>query len=110
MTNLSVLSVQEGWGKQPNLNYSYCTSASIGTVRETMFAAWLNVDHTLSIPQQGDFLIDEQYLFEIGGKNKSFQQIKDINHSYVVADDIEIGFGAKDSTLVIWFFVLIIQF
>jgi hypothetical protein len=31
----------------------------------------------------------------VGGKNKGFKQIKDIPNSFVVADDIESGFGAK---------------
>ena len=40
-------------------------------------------------------VLDEKYTFEIGGKNKSFEQIKDVSNSYVVADDIEIGFNHK---------------
>ncbi len=85
----------------PNLSYSYCDDASIGTIRETIFAAWMKTDHTLSIPKKGDFLVDEKYLFEIGGKNKSFKQIKDLPNSFVVADDIEIGFGNK---IPLWLF------
>ena len=50
---------------------------------------------------RGDFLVDETYTFEIGGKNKGFEQIKNIPHSYVVADDIEIGF---DSKVPLWLF------
>ena len=61
----------------------------------------LCVNHQLSYPQKGDFLVDEKYTFEIGGKNKSFEQIKNINNSYVVADDIEIGFANK---LPLWLF------
>jgi len=38
---------------------------------------------------------------EIGGKNKSYKQIKDVEHSYVVADDIEVGFGNK---IPLWLF------
>jgi len=85
----------------PNLNYSYCSQASIGMIRETTFTTFLKTSHDLSIPKKGDFLVDEKYLFEIGGKNKSFKQIKDIPNSFVVADDIEIGFGAK---IPLWLF------
>ena len=85
----------------PNLNYSYCSNASIGTIRETMFVAFMQSTHGLSIPKEGDFLVEDKYLFEIGGKNKSFKQIKDIPHSYVVADEIEIGFGNK---IPLWLF------
>jgi len=35
-------------------------------------------------------MFQQQHL-EIGGENKSFKQIKDIENSFVVADDIEIG-------------------
>jgi len=44
---------------------------------------FLNLNHELSIPKKGDFLVDEKYLFEVGGKNKSFKQIKDIPNSFV---------------------------
>ena len=85
----------------PNLNYSYCTKATIGMIRETTFTTFLKTHHDLSIPKKGDFLVDELHLFEVGGRNKSFKQIKDIPNSYVVADDIEIGFGNK---IPLWLF------
>ena len=53
------------------------------------------VKHKLHYANSGDFLVDEKYLVEVGGKNKSFKQIKDLPDSYVAADDIEAGFGAK---------------
>jgi hypothetical protein len=55
----------------------------------------LALKHKLLYPKQGDFLVDESYTFEIGGKDKSFKQIKDMQNSFVVADDIEVGFGNK---------------
>jgi len=85
----------------PNLNYSYCNQATIGMIRETIFTTFLKTNHDLSIPKKGDFLVNEKYLFEVGGKNKSFKQIKDIPNSFVVADDIEIGFGNK---IPLWLF------
>jgi len=85
----------------PNLNYAYCTNSKIGTVRESFFANQLQVERDVSIPNKGDFLIDDKYIFEIGGKNKSFKQIKDLPNSFVVADDIEIGFGNK---IPLWLF------
>ena len=79
----------------PNLYNAYCKDSQIGTIRETFFASMLKVNHLLQTSKKGDFSVDEKYIFEIGGKNKSFKQIKDIENSFVVADDIEIGFGAK---------------
>ena len=70
-------------------------------IRETTFTTFLKTHHDLSIPKKGDFLVDELHLFEVGGRNKSFKQIKDIPNSYVVADDIEIGFGNK---IPLWLF------
>ncbi len=85
----------------PNLSFSYCQSNEIGTIREQFFLNMLNQGHDLSYPKVGDFLVDEKYTFEIGGKNKSFEQIKNIENSFIVADDIEMGFGNK---LPLWLF------
>jgi len=78
-----------------NLNYSYCDTQEIGTIRESFFANQLSLKHKLAISKQGDFLVDGKYTVEIGGANKSFKQIADIENSFVVADDIEVGFGNK---------------
>ena len=48
-----------------------------------------------------NFLIDDKYTIEVGGRNKKFSQIKDIQNSFIVADDIEVGFGAK---IPLWLF------
>ena len=42
-----------------------------------------------------DFLIDKKYTFEVGGANKEFEQIKDLDNSFVVADNMETGFKNK---------------
>lgn len=42
--------------------------------------------HSLEIPKKGDFLIDKKYTLEIGGAKKGFEQIKDIENSYLVVD------------------------
>jgi predicted AAA+ superfamily ATPase len=74
-----------------NLLFAYCEETEIGTVRETFFANQTSLQHKLHITKNGDFLIDNNYIFEIGGKNKSFKQIKDMNNSYVLSDNIEKG-------------------
>ena len=66
-----------------------------GTVRETFVASMLSFAGVLHAPKKGDLLLDRKYLFEVGGKGKGFSQISDIPDSYVVADDLEIGFGNK---------------
>ncbi len=85
----------------PNLSFSYCQSNEIGTIREQFFFNMLSQRYDTLYPKVGDFFVNEKYTFEIGGKNKSFEQIKDIPHSYVVADGIEIGFKNK---IPLWLF------
>jgi len=78
-----------------NTNLLNIASCEIGTVRETFFLNALGILHNLTYPKKGDFLVDGKYLFEVGGKNKGFEQIKDIKNSFVANDDIEVGFGNK---------------
>ena len=84
-----------------NSNLLYIDDANIGTIRETFFLSMLDTNYKITAPKKGDFLVDDKYLFEIGGKNKSFKQIKDIKDSFVVADDVEIGIGDK---IPLWLF------
>lgn len=66
---------------------------NIGSIRETFFVNQLNHKHLVTIPGQADFLIDNHYLFEIGGKSKSKKQITTFGgkQAFIVADDIEYG-------------------
>ncbi len=84
-----------------NINSSYCQNSDIGTIREEFFVNQISLAHDINYSKIGDFIIDEKYIVEIGGKNKSFNQIKDLQNSYVVADDIEIGFKNK---IPLWLF------
>lgn len=58
-------------------------------------------DCKLSMPNQGDLLVDGRWFFEVGGKNKGFKQIKGIEDSFVVSDGIDIGYGKK---IPLWLF------
>jgi predicted AAA+ superfamily ATPase len=69
-----------------NMFYSLGDDAKIGTIRETFFVSQLNYNHIIEVSNDGDFLINNKYTFEVGGKDKSFKQIKDINNSYLVID------------------------
>ena len=84
-----------------NLNYAYCDHQDTGTLRETFFANQIDKNHKIEYSKIGDFLLDETYIVEIGGKNKSYNQIKEVPDSYLVADDIEVGFGHK---IPLWLF------
>lgn len=80
-----------------NTNIMFATSQNIseGTLRETFFANQLGASHSLTMPKQGDFLLDGKYLFEVGGPRKTFDQIADIPNSYLAIDDIEVGSGNR---------------
>lgn len=80
---------------------SLCLEHKIGTIRESFFASQVSVKSSLYYVDKGDFLVDEKYTVEIGGKNKGFEQIKDIDNSFVVADGLEVGFKNK---LPLWLF------
>lgn len=84
-----------------NLSDALCMRSDIGSQREIFFANQVSFEHSIYYVDRGDFLIDELYTVEIGGKNKSFKQIKDIENSFVIADDLEIGFKNK---IPLWLF------
>jgi predicted AAA+ superfamily ATPase len=85
----------------PNLNNCYCYDNEVGTIREEFFLNMLSLNHNILYPKMGDFIVDNKYIFEIGGKDKSFKQIKDIPHSFIASDNIETGFGNK---IPLWLF------
>lgn len=84
-----------------NLFEIFCDKNEIGTIRETFFSSQVGYNHTLHYPKKGDFCINENYFVEIGGKNKNFSQIKDVKNSFVVSDEIEVGFKNK---IPLWLF------
>jgi hypothetical protein len=72
-----------------------------GTIRETFFYNQVGFINRVSYPPKSDFLVNGKYLFEVGGRNKSNKQIKNISEAYIAADNIEIGFGNK---IPLWLF------
>lgn len=84
-----------------NIAFALNSDTNTGTIRETFFYNQLQVSHQLTYPKKGDFMIDNKYLFEIGGKSKNYNQISGIENSFVAADDIEYGFGNK---IPLWLF------
>ncbi len=76
-------------------------SANIGTVRETFFRSQLSVNYDVKIPDKGDFIVDDKFIFEIGGKNKTQKQIAGLKDAYVAIDGIEYG---VDNKIPLWLF------
>ena len=81
----------------PNLLYALAGSqVNIGTIRECFAVNQLTQRHKVEYGRnKGDFKVDGQWTFEVGGENKSFGQIADIPNSYILADDIEMPHGNK---------------
>ncbi len=88
--------------QNPNLIYNLGeNSQNTGNLRETFFMMNLNEKNKVESSETADFLIDDKYTFEIGGKNKGQKQIKDTPDSFVVKDDIVVG---NDNIIPLWLF------
>lgn len=90
--------------QNPNFIYIFSpTMANIGNVRETFFINQLSAVHAVTSPKFGDFLIDDTYVFEIGGANKTIHQIQGLPNAHL-ALDIESG---NDKRIPLWLFGLL---
>lgn len=88
--------------ENPNLMYALSDfNVNIGNVRETFFANQLQYKYKINVSEHSDFYVDNQYTFEIGGKDKGKKQINTLSNSYIVSDDIEYGFNEK---IPLWLF------
>ncbi|HNX06789.1 MAG TPA: hypothetical protein PKL96_04345 [Bacteroidales bacterium] len=76
-------------------------NANIGNIKETFFYNQLNITNKVNISIYGDFIIDNNLIFEIGGKGKDFKQIKDLENSFLAIDEVEIGINNK---IPLWLF------
>lgn len=80
----------------PNMLYALSTEEKIGTIRECFVVNQLSTSHTVEYGKaQGDFKIDGKITIEVGGKDKSFDQIANIPDSYILADSMEFPIGKK---------------
>lgn len=87
-----------------NLMYALSPKIEVGTLRETFFIDQCASIGTVQMPSKGDFLVNEKYLFEVGGEYKTFEQIAGIPNSYLAIDGIETGYGAR---IPLWMFGLL---
>lgn len=72
-----------------------------GNLRETFFTNQLSYRHHVQYSKQGDFLVDEKYTFEVGGKGKDADQLRGLSNAFIAADDIEYGYRNK---IPLWLF------
>ncbi|MFD2034117.1 ATP-binding protein [Belliella marina] len=77
-----------------NTNISFALAGAkldMGNLRETFFYSQLAEKHQLSLPKNGDFMLDEKFTIEVGGKNKTDFQIKNQPYSFLAVADLPIG-------------------
>jgi predicted AAA+ superfamily ATPase len=91
-----------------NTNLHYALSpdkVDKGALRESFFLNQLiNAGHSVTLPLKGDFIIDEKFTVEIGGKGKTSEQIVNIPDSWIAADELESGAWNK---IPLWLFGLL---
>ena len=86
-----------------NLIYNLVThNSNTGNIRETFFLNQLRAKYEVIASPMADFLIGD-YTFEVGGKNKRLKQIQGLDKSFIIKDDIELGYL---NTIPLWQFGL----
>lgn len=89
-----------------NTNYAYALGGdqtNIGSVRESFFMNQVRVKNKVAFSSRVDFVVSDKYNMEIGGKNKTKQQLVGLDNAFIVVDNIEIGYGNQ---LPLWLFGL----
>lgn len=84
-----------------NLMYALGSNIEIGTVRETFFLNQVSEVASVCYPAKGDFMVNDKYLFEVGGASKTFEQIKDVPNSFLAIDNTETGYKNR---IPLWLF------
>jgi hypothetical protein len=85
-----------------NLMFALCNDPPpAGTLRETFFCNQLSAKHKVNTSDVSDFLVDNTYTFEVGGKNKRSKLLETVKNGFVAADSIEYGFG---NIIPLWLF------
>jgi uncharacterized protein len=84
------------------INFLSAKEPETGNIRETFFMNQMRVNNVVVSSAVADFKIDK-YTFEVGGKSKSQEQIKETSNAFIVKDDIEYGYK---NVLPLWAFGL----
>lgn len=90
--------------QNPNLAYALAKGSALnrGSLRETFFLNQAGAVHEVRYPRKaGDFLVDQNYLFEVGGAGKSTAQIRSAENAWVVSDNMEVATAHR---LPLWLF------
>ncbi len=85
----------------PNLLYCFNPHPETGTIRKTFLLNQVSNHLTVTYPEHGDFLLNSIQTIEVGGRNKTSDQLKEIKNGFLALDDIETGAG---QTIPLWLF------
>ncbi|MDD2906976.1 MAG: AAA family ATPase [Sulfurimonas sp.] len=85
----------------PNLFGILCGEGNSGSIRESFFVSQVGLAHQVHFFDKGDFIVDDKFVYEVGGASKSNMQLEGNQDGYIVSDDIEIGFENK---IPLWLF------
>ena len=95
--------IEKVYLSNPNEAYALSeTVPDIGTIRETIFLAWMHVGHFVSSSPVSDFEVDGM-TFEVGGRSKGKKQLATlpVDKSFVVKDDVEYVY---QNSIPLWMF------
>ncbi len=85
-----------------NLSYALKDQPEKGSLRETFFLNQVrNSKHQVHLTDEGDFIVDKKWTFEVGGRTKKDDQIKKVKNAFLAADEID---HAYQNRIPLWLF------
>jgi predicted AAA+ superfamily ATPase len=86
----------------PNLMFSLSQNyINTGTARETFLFNQLMENYPVAYNLKGDFFVNNRYTIEVGGMNKSREQVSGMEDAFIAADNIEF---ATRNKIPLWLF------
>jgi hypothetical protein len=74
--------------------------ANVGNIRETFFLNQMSAVHAVTSSKYGDFMVDDTFVFEVGGASKTNEQIRGVPNAYLALDIA----GGNDKRIPLWMF------
>jgi len=87
-----------------NTNLAYAleeNNPNIGNLRETFFLNQLKTIGEVTSAKKADFIVNNKYVFEIGGQSKGHEQIVGLENGFLALDNLEYGFNNR---IPLWLF------